>query len=58
MKVSTKIKNFTIRPATVGDAPVILALIKGLAEYEKLSHEVVATEELLRDTLFGARPVA
>ncbi len=58
MRVSTKIKNFTIRPATVDDAPVILSLIKGLAEYEKLSHEVVATEELLRDTLFGARPVA
>lgn len=58
MKVPTRINNFTIRPATVGDAPVILSLIKGLAEYEKLSHEVVATEELLRDTLFGARPVA
>jgi GNAT superfamily N-acetyltransferase len=29
-----------------------------LAEYEKLPHEVVATEALLRDTLFGARPVA
>ena len=58
MKVATKIRNFTIRPATVDDAPVILSLIKGLAEYEKLSHEVVATEELLRDTLFGASPVA
>jgi GNAT superfamily N-acetyltransferase len=58
MSVSTKIKNFTIRPATEEDAAVILSLIKGLAEYEKLSHEVVATEELLRDTLFRARPVA
>ena len=58
MKVTTKIKNFTIRPATEDDAPVILSLIKGLAEYEKLSHEVVATAEALRDTLFGARPVA
>ena len=58
MKVATKLKNFTIRPAMEDDAPVILSLIKGLAEYEKLSHEVVATEELLRDTLFGARPVA
>jgi len=29
-----------------------------LAEYEKLTHEVVATEELLRETLFGDRPVA
>ena len=58
MKVSTKIKNFTIRPATEEDAAVILSLIKGLAEYEKLSHEVFATEKLLRDTLFGAHPVA
>lgn len=58
MRVATKIKNFTIRPATADDTPVILSLIKGLAEYEKLSHEVVATEELLHDTLFGARPVA
>ncbi len=58
MKVSTRIKDFTIRPATVEDAPVVLSLIKGLAEYEKLSHEVVATEEALRDSLFGSRPVA
>ncbi len=58
MKVSTKLKNFTIRPAKEDDAPLILSLIKGLAEYERLAHEVVATEELLRDTLFGARPVA
>ncbi len=58
MKVSTKIKNFTIRPATERDAAVILSLIKGLAEYEKLSHEVVATEELLSATLFGPHPVA
>lgn len=58
MEISTKIKNFTIRPAKEDDAPLILSLIKGLAEYEKLSHEVVATEELLRETLFGARRVA
>ncbi len=58
MTISTKIRNFTIRPATEKDAPVILSLIKGLAEYEKLSHEVFATEKLLRDTLFGAHPVA
>ena len=58
MEIFTKIKNFTIRPATKDDAPLILSLIKGLAEYEKLTHEVVATEELLRETLFGDRPVA
>ncbi|MFL5562597.1 MAG: GNAT family N-acetyltransferase [Gemmatimonadaceae bacterium] len=50
--------SFTLRSATPDDVPVILACIKGLAEYEKLAHEVVATEEKLRDTLFGARPAA
>ena len=58
MEISTKIKNFTIRSATKDDSSLILSLIKGLAEYEKLAHEVVATEELLRETLFGDRPVA
>jgi GNAT superfamily N-acetyltransferase len=47
-----------IRAATEDDVPLILALIKELAEYERLSHEVVATEELLRDSLFGERRVA
>jgi GNAT superfamily N-acetyltransferase len=50
--------DFEIRPATVADVPLILTFIKGLAEYEKLLHEVVATEEGLRETLFGNRPVA
>ncbi len=50
--------DFEIRPATESDVPLILTFIKGLAEYEKLSHEVVATEEILRDTLFGASPKA
>lgn len=49
---------FSLRFATPDDVPVILTLIRGLAEYERLAHEVVATEELLRETLFGARPVA
>lgn len=47
-----------IRPATVHDVPQILHLIRGLAEYEKLIHQVVATEERLRQTLFGERPAA
>ena len=47
-----------IVPATVEDVPVILELIRALAEYEKLSHIVAATEEQLRETLFGARPGA
>ncbi len=42
-----------VREATAGDVPLILSLIRELAEYEKLSHEVVATEEGLRQSLFG-----
>ena len=47
-----------IRPATPADLPVILNFIRGLATYEKLLHEVEATEEKLRATLFGPRPAA
>jgi GNAT superfamily N-acetyltransferase len=49
---------FRIERATERDVPLILELIKGLAVYEKLAHEVTATEAGLRDTLFGARPAA
>jgi GNAT superfamily N-acetyltransferase len=44
-----------IRPATEDDVPIILSLIRELAAYERLSHEVVATEGLLRESLFGER---
>lgn len=47
-----------IRGATPADVPVILALIRGLAEYEQLLHECVATEALLLDSLFGPTPAA
>ncbi len=47
-----------VRTAIVDDVPLILALIRELAEFEKLSHEVVATEALLHETLFGPRPAA
>jgi len=47
-----------IRPATEDDVPLILSLIEELAEYERLSHEVSATEDVLRDSLFGERRVA
>jgi GNAT superfamily N-acetyltransferase len=43
---------------TEADIPVILEMIRGLAVYEKLDHLVIATEERLRATLFGARPAA
>lgn len=45
--------EFKIKPATVHDVPLILSFIKELAEYEKLLHEVVATETILKETLFG-----
>jgi len=47
-----------IVPATAADTGVILELIRGLAEYEKLSHQVIATEERLRQSLFGPHPAA
>ena len=40
------------------DVPTILRCIKGLAEFERLSDECVATQELLEESLFGAAPVA
>lgn len=50
--------DFEIRPAAIADVPLILSFIKKLAEYERLAHEVVATEESLRETLFNARKTA
>jgi len=51
-------QNFLIRPATVDDVPLVLRFIKDLAGYEKLPHEVTATEELLRQNLFTERKTA
>jgi GNAT superfamily N-acetyltransferase len=47
-----------IRDATGEDTALILSLIRELAEYERASGEVVATEELLERALFGPSPVA
>ncbi len=58
MEYETRIPDFTIRLAAVEDVPTILMFIRGLAEYEELAHEVVATEALLQETLFGAKPAA
>lgn len=44
--------------ATERDVPLILEFIRELADYEKLLDRVEATEERLRDTLFGAKPAA
>ena len=38
--------------------PVILSFIRQLAEYERLSHEAVMTEDVVRESLFGSRPAA
>jgi GNAT superfamily N-acetyltransferase len=51
-------QNFEIKLATADDIPVILSFIKKLAVYEKLESEVTATEDILRETLFGARRYA
>ena len=51
-------RDLSISPATPEDVPTILRFIRMLAEYEKLTHMVVADEQKLRDTLFGPRPFA
>mgnify|MGYP001473577400 FL=1 len=48
----------TLRAATPDDVTLIRELIEGLADYERLRHECVATDASLRETLFGARPYA
>jgi GNAT superfamily N-acetyltransferase len=47
----------SLRPATAADVPAILGLIRGIAEYERLLHEVKATQSLLREHGFGPRRV-
>jgi GNAT superfamily N-acetyltransferase len=48
----------TIRSAEIDDVPIILQLIRDLATYERAPDEVKATEEQLREVLFGKRPAA
>jgi GNAT superfamily N-acetyltransferase len=50
--------HINIRNATRADVPLIFAFIRELAEYERLSHEVVATEDQISKTLFGDRAVS
>jgi len=47
-----------IHPATEADVPLILQLIRALAEYERLGHEVAATEPMIRESFFGPAPHA
>ncbi len=58
MALSQRIDNFEIRSAVQTDVPIILDFIKKLAAYERLSQEVIASEGLLRDTLFSSRRTA
>ena len=53
MLLETPIDGFTLRAATLADVGAILGFITELAVYEKLEHEVVATEAILTETLFG-----
>jgi GNAT superfamily N-acetyltransferase len=50
--------SLVIRPATCSDLSLLLSFIQGLADYEKLSHLVTATEETLQESLFGPGPGA
>ncbi len=51
-------RKITIRSATENDVSLVLQFIRELAEYEKLGHEVVASEARIRDSLFGDKPEA
>lgn len=48
----------SLRAADSSDVGTIIAFIRELAEYEKLAHEMVATEEAIRTSLFGDDPAA
>ena len=50
--------TLSIRPATADDLALVASLIRGLAEYEGLSHAVRMDEERLGEYLFGVRPMA
>ncbi|HEU4628007.1 MAG TPA: GNAT family N-acetyltransferase [Steroidobacteraceae bacterium] len=51
-------ETITIRPAEEHEVPTVLAFVRELAEYERLSNEVIATEDDMREALFGTRPYA
>ncbi|BCJ91387.1 N-acetyltransferase [Terrihabitans soli] len=50
--------SLSIRPARPGEAGLVLGLVRELAVYEKLLHEVDATEEMIDRELFGEKPRA
>jgi len=57
-RTAPKATNLNLRFAEETDVEIILGLIRGLADYERLSHEVRADAKTLRRSLFGARQVA
>ena len=57
-RYTTPVPGLYLRFASRADVPVILELIRELAEFEKLSDQVVADETMLSEQLFGARQVA
>lgn len=50
--------SISVRPATPDDLPLVVELIRGLADYEKLAHEVRFDKAVLGEKLFGPRPYA
>jgi GNAT superfamily N-acetyltransferase len=56
--MTTDLTDFRIEPATERDTPVILSLVKALAEYERMAGDVVADEALVRSSFFGSAPSA
>lgn len=50
-------ENVTVRAARQADLPVVLEFVRALARYEELEHLVLATEDSLREAIFGDRPV-
>lgn len=58
MPALTSVNDFKIVNATEENVALILSFIRDLAEYERLSEKVSATEDVLREQLFGARPSA
>ena len=55
MAEASKLKNIEIKKVEEADLPLLLWFIKRIAEYEKLSQEVTATVDTLKDSFFGSR---
>ncbi|MDD4857696.1 MAG: GNAT family N-acetyltransferase [Candidatus Krumholzibacteria bacterium] len=51
-------REISIRRASADDARLVLQMIGELAEFERIAHELVATEQTIRENLFGERPAA